>query len=300
MDFWQPVSGPLVGNAAAGLCVAGAIAELAAHPLATVKARLHVQGCGGQGPAAHRGILLTVWTIARAEGPFRLYAGAGALLAGSFPGQGLQFGAYDVAKRALADSQESTASHFVAGACAQLAGSLVLVPADVVKERLQVRGQVWAEGGKSASNSFAHASLVVRKEGVRGLYRGFLAHQVTWLPFSGLYFALYEWGKARCIDAGYEDGHDNLEPTAQLCCGAAAGVIASALTNPLDILKTRVQVAQTNPEMFPYSGALQAARHLLRHEGAGALMNGAFARALHLTTRLTLCTLAYEQVSASC
>ena len=48
----------------------------------------------------------------------------------------------------------------------------------------------------------------------------------------------------------------------------------ASVTNPVDVLKTRLQVARADPEMFPYSSALGAARHLLEHEGAIALMDG--------------------------
>eukprot|EP00913_Durusdinium_trenchii_P034937 g32680.t1 len=142
---------------------------------------------------------------------------------------------------------------------------------------------------------------------------------------------VYEKLKGLCINAGYEDGHDNLEPIAQVSCGIAAGVVAASVTNPVDVLKTRLQVARANParwarfederenktvgrmktseevhgasveslisqEMFPYSSALGAARHLLEHEGAIALMDGVFARVMWLTPRLTLCVFAYERI----
>eukprot|EP00421_Protoceratium_reticulatum_P029621 CAMPEP_0168486230 /NCGR_PEP_ID=MMETSP0228-20121227/67016_1 /TAXON_ID=133427 /ORGANISM="Protoceratium reticulatum, Strain CCCM 535 (=CCMP 1889)" /LENGTH=100 /DNA_ID=CAMNT_0008502815 /DNA_START=52 /DNA_END=351 /DNA_ORIENTATION=- len=99
---------------------------------------------------------------------------------------------------------------------------------------------------------------------------------MTWAPFNGCCFAVYEKCKGWCINAGYEDGHDNLEPVAQVCCGATAAVIAGWLTNPFDVLKTRLQVARANPEMFPFTNSWQAAQHLLKHEGAAALMDGAF------------------------
>merc|ERR1711933_396853 len=117
-----------------------------------------------------------------------------------------------------------------------------------------------------------------RSEGLRGLYRAFFAHQATWAPFNGCYFMIYEQSKAWCIDAGYADVEDNLEPLAQVSCACAAGIISSVITNPMDVLKTRLQVARANLEMFPYRNTLQAARHLLKHEGALGLVDGAFAR----------------------
>lgn len=299
MDARLPEPGQVTLVGAAAACSAGVLADALAHPLSTVKTRMQVQGSGGgiHGAAMYRGIVDTFWRVAKTEGPLRLYAGLGAALIGSAPGQGLYFGAYAVARRALGDPQ-SSAGHFTAGAGAQVCSSIVLVPVEVVKQRLQVQGQIL--GADSLSGSFRALPIIVGKEGMCGLYRGLVAHLASWMPFNGLYFMVYEWSKAKCIDGGYEDGFDNLEPTAQLCCGATAGVIASLATNPLDILKTRVQVAQASPAMFPYSGAWQAARHLLQHEGPSALMDGAFARALFLTARLTICVAAYERLKSYC
>lgn len=300
MDARHPSPGGLPLASVACACAAAALSDTLAHPLSTVKARLQVQGIGGglQGVATYRGIAHAFWSVARSEGPVRLYAGFGAALLSSAPGQGLYFGAYELARGAMGAEQSSSSSaHFAAGAFAQLCSSLVCVPADVVKQRLQVQGQV--EGAALLSGSFGAPSAILRQEGLRGLYRGFGAHLATWLPFNALYFLIYEKGKAFCINAGYEDGHDNLEPTALLCCGASAGAIAAILTNPLDVLKTRAQVAQVSPAALP-QGAWHVARCLLRHEGASAFMTGALARAAHLTARATICVTAYEHIKVYC
>lgn len=165
-----------------------------------------------------------------------------------------------------------------------------------MKQRLQLGRQVQTQ--QAFVGSFDACRSILAQEGLRGLYRGYLVNQATWMPFNGLYFMIYEKSKSLCIEAGYEDGHDNLEPTAQFSCGAVAGVVAAVLSNPIDVLKTRVQVARANPEMFPYSGGLQAARHLLRHEGPGALLDGAGARAAWLTPRLTLVVAIFESTKA--
>eukprot|EP00933_Yihiella_yeosuensis_P073692 TRINITY_DN82407_c0_g1_i1.p1 TRINITY_DN82407_c0_g1~~TRINITY_DN82407_c0_g1_i1.p1 ORF type:complete len:172 (+),score=16.90 TRINITY_DN82407_c0_g1_i1:1-516(+) len=167
---------------------------------------------------------------------------------------------------------------------------------DVIKERLQVEGQV--KVSTSYSGSYHALVNIMKHEGAFGLYRAFPIHQMTWAPFNGCYFMIYEKCKAMCINAGYEDGHDNLEPIAQICSSASAGIIASTITNPVDVLKTRLQVGMSNPEMFPFTNSYGALKHLLRHEGAGALMDGTLARVTWLTPRLTLCVSAYEAIKA--
>lgn len=277
--------------------LAGITADVITHPLSTLKTRLQIQGAGGgqHGAVVYRGINHACAHILRTEGPMALYSGMGAVLVGAAPAQGLYFGGYELAKGFLGGGKSET-GNFAAGVCAQLFGSLCWVPMDVIKERLQVEGQV--KVAHSYSGSADALKQILRREGMIGLYRAFPVHQMTWAPFNGMYFMIYEKCKGWCINAGYEDGHDNLDPIAQISSGAAAGVVAATVTNPVDVLKTRLQVAKANPEMFPYTNSLQAAKHLLKHEGAAALMDGALARVVWLTPRLTICVGAYERIKA--
>jgi len=278
-------------------CAAGIVADVVTYPVSTAKTRLQVQGSGGgqHGALVYRGTTNALWTIARTEGLRAWYSGLGSILIGSAPAQGLYFGAYELGKSFLGNGQ-SASGNFAAGVCAQLCGSVVWVPMDVVKERLQLGYQVQAS--EYHRGAIALFKSIVRNEGFRGLYRAFPIHQLTWAPFNGCYFMLYEYFKGMCIDAGYEDGCDNLEPAAQLCCGAAAAVMSSVITNPCDVIKTRLQVARANADMFPYTNSWQATRHLLKHEGSLALMDGAVARVAWLTPRLTICMGAYEYIKA--
>ncbi|CAJ1328498.1 unnamed protein product [Effrenium voratum] len=262
---------------------AGIFADVITHPVSTIKTRLQIQGSGGglHGAVVYRGVTHAMMHILKNEGPVALYRGLGAVLVGAAPAQGLYFGGYETAKAALGGGQ-SGVGNFAAGICAQLCGSLAWVPMVAT----------------AYSGSFDAFRKILQHEGAIGLYRAFPIHQVTWAPFNGCYFMVYEKLKEMCIDAGYEDGNDNLEPVAQVSCGTTAGVVAALVTNPVDVLKTRLQVARANPDMFPFTNGLGALRHLLQHEGAAALMDGALARVLWLTPRLTLCVFAYERIKS--
>jgi len=80
-----------------------------------------------------------------------------------------------------------------------------------------------------------------------GLYRAFWIHQMTWAPFNGIYFSVYEYSKLKY--RGYSDQTGIL---LNLPCTAVAGTVASALTSPIDLVKTRLQVQQSNPLVFDY------------------------------------------------
>ena len=123
---------------------------------------------------------------------------------------------------------------------------IIQVPMDVIKERLQIEGQIKTEilGG-----SFHAFKQIVKTEGLFGLYRAYWIHQLTWAPFNGLYFLCYE--ECRKFTQEYQ-----LLPSGMInnfASGLFAGTIASVATSPLDLVKTRLQVQQSNPTVFNYT-----------------------------------------------
>ena len=70
---------------------------------------------------------------------------------------------------------------------------------------------------------------------------------MTWAPFNGIYFSVYEYSKLK-----YRNYSDQTGILFNLPCTAVAGTVASALTSPIDLVKTRLQVQQSNPLVFDY------------------------------------------------
>ena len=66
------------------------------------------------------------------------------------------------------------------------------------------------------------------------------------------------------------------------------------MTSPLDLVKTRLQVQGSNPEVFDYKGPLDALQKIVKREGAMALFDGVAARVIWLTPRLSIAVPAYE------
>lgn len=75
---------------------------------------------------------------------------------------------------------------------------------------------------------------------MRGLYRGFGTTIFREVPFSIIQFPLWEYLKLHWSGlTGLP-----LSPAAVAACGALAGAFAAALTTPLDVVKTRVMLAE--------------------------------------------------------
>ncbi|XP_008812193.1 folate transporter 1, chloroplastic isoform X1 [Phoenix dactylifera] len=155
-----------------------------------------------------------------------------------------------------------------AGAVAGFATVAALHPLDVVRTRFQVTdGRVT---NLPLYKNTAHAIYTIaRTEGLRGLYAGFypavFGSTLSW----GLYFFFYSRAKHR-----YCKGNDRqLSPGYHLVSAAEAGALVCLCTNPIWLVKTRLQL-QTSQHYQPYSGFSDALRTILKEEGWRALYKG--------------------------
>ncbi|CBI17440.3 unnamed protein product, partial [Vitis vinifera] len=117
----------------------------------------------------------------------------------------------------------------------------------------------------------AHAIFTItRLEGLRGLYAGFypavLGSTVSW----GLYFFFYGRAKQRYS----KNGTQKLSPGLHLASAAEAGALVSLCTNPIWVIKTRLQLETPLHQTRPYSGLYDALRTILKEEGWSALYRG--------------------------
>jgi hypothetical protein len=122
-----------IASLLAGGC-AGLISDGLTYPISTAKSRLQVgayQGAGITAPPSTRQLLVS---IARTEGWTRLFAGFGTVAVAA-PARALYFLGYELSTRQgeaiLGRAHPLTA--MLAGPIAQLSGSILWVPMDVVK-----------------------------------------------------------------------------------------------------------------------------------------------------------------------
>jgi len=285
--------------------VAGVFSDVLTHPFSTIKTRLQVQGAtsaiSNGATEIYSGPISALTSICRKEGFRSLYKGVGVVVVAAAPSQALYFGGYETVKRLAGDHPLSI---FAAGCAAQLCGSLAWVPMDVIKERLQIEGQVSTT--ENFGGSYSAFKNIVKNEGVMGLYRAYWMHQLTWAPFNGLYFTIYEGFKKHLLKnplslgggAGRAPSDGTLPGLDKFVCAVAAGAIASVSTSPIDLVKTRLQVQASNPDIFDYKGPIDATIKIVKREGMLALFDGVAARILWLTPRLSCSVTVYEFVNS--
>ncbi|KAI3451004.1 hypothetical protein Pfo_007669 [Paulownia fortunei] len=176
-----------------------------------------------------------------------------------------------------------------AGSAAGLATVTFSHPLDVVRTRFQVN-----DGRLSNLPTYKntpHALFTIaRTEGLRGLYAGFypavLGSTISW----GLYFYFYSKAKQR-----YLRSREELSPGLHLASAAEAGGLVCFCTNPIWLVKTRLQL-QTPHQARPYSGFHDAVRTILKEEGWRALYKGLVPGLFMQVTHGAIQFTAYEEL----
>ncbi|KAG6700928.1 hypothetical protein I3842_08G137900 [Carya illinoinensis] len=177
-----------------------------------------------------------------------------------------------------------------AGAVAGFATVAVMHPLDVVRTRFQVNdGRVF---NLPTYKNTPHAIFTIaRSEGLRGLYAGFypavLGSTVSW----GLYFFFYDRAKQRHSKSKEE----KLSPGLHLASAAEAGALVCLCTNPIWLVKTRLQLQTPLHQTRPYFGLYDALRTIIREEGWSALYKG-IVPGLFLVSHGAIQFTAYEEL----
>eukprot|EP00040_Diaphanoeca_grandis_P019812 m.104950 g.104950 ORF g.104950 m.104950 type:complete len:370 (-) comp27606_c0_seq2:86-1195(-) len=261
---------------------AGVVTDAILHPVDTVRARIQV---GVHIGSSRRGIFRPVWSVLtktlRGEGVRGLYGGYSTALMWAGPTNALYFVSYEHSKELIASSglvgdknQENNAVHLISGFAAEIGASVLWTPFDVIKQRLQVQqlqpqseqivvtstvNQPQPITGVSSPNRQYRGMIDVirsvwRTDGIRGFYRGWGAGVATYGPFSAAYFMTYEQMKV-WLDVSPNDPGASWQ---HLLCGVTAGATAGALTQPIDAIKTRLQVLNRYPSTSPSLTSLQS------------------------------------------
>lgn len=132
------------------------------------------------------------------------------------------------------------------GFLGDLAASVVYVPSEVLKTRLQLQGRYnnpHFNSGYNYRSTVDAARTIVRSEGVPALFHGYQATLYRDLPFSALQFMFWEQFREWAVQW---KGSRDLGTPLDFLTGAAGGGLAGVITCPLDVVKTRLQT-QVNP-----------------------------------------------------
>ncbi|WZZ85447.1 hypothetical protein YC2023_114026 [Brassica napus] len=182
-----------------------------------------------------------------------------------------------------------------AGAVAGFTTVAAMHPLDVVRTRFQVNEGRGLSTSLPTYKNTAHALFTItRIEGLRGLYAGFFPAVIGSTLSWSLYFFFYGRAKQRYA-RGSRDDNEKLSPALHLASAAEAGALVCLCTNPIWLVKTRLQLQTPLHQTRPYSGLLDAFRTIMKEEGPRALYKG-IVPALVLVSHGAIQFTAYEEL----
>lgn len=263
------------------------LATLALYPLSVVKTRQMLEGTKIQTPFKD-----VVKNVVKDRGFKGLYAGFGTVVFGAIPLRMVYLSTLEYTKgnaRMLCEKYEVDEMYYgvadaAGGATASFVSQTLGTPIDIISQRQQVSGLRHANFTKdgtlsSASSSGARSNSevsntvfrgyrngfhafkeILGNEGMRGLYRGYVASVATLVPSSAIWWGFYGtysrvfWNqytkmygdeKLNIIEddeLNIDDIDDNVAVGVTALSGLCAGMSSGFITTPLDAVKTRFQV----------------------------------------------------------
>ncbi|KAH8247261.1 hypothetical protein KR038_001194, partial [Drosophila bunnanda] len=127
---------------------------------------------------------------------------------------------------------------FTLGSFAGAVGATVVYPIDLVKTRMQNQRAGSYIGEVAYRNSWDCFKKVIRHEGVLGLYRGLLPQLLGVAPEKAIKLTMNDLVRDK-----FTDKKGNIPTWAEVLAGGVAGASQVVFTNPLEIVKIRLQVA---------------------------------------------------------
>ncbi|KAL1302435.1 hypothetical protein AAFC00_002828 [Neodothiora populina] len=181
--------------------IAGALAGTAAttvtYPLDLLRTRFAAQG----NERVYTSLFASIRDIGRYEGPKGYFRGLSAGVGQIVPYMGLFFSFYELLKPTFANLvlplESLGSSDGTAGMCASVMAKTIVFPLDTVRKRLQVQGPtrakyVFRNIPAYEAGLWGTVRAIVRREGIRGLYRGLPVGLIKAAPASAATMWTYE------------------------------------------------------------------------------------------------------------
>lgn len=281
--------------------IASIIAGCSTHPLDLIKVRMQLQGeasasasvqttqtlrpalafhppnntTNAHVPVAPRvGPVAVGVRIVQQEGVAALFSGISATVLRQTLYSTTRMGLYDMLKKKWTDPNTKNmplGKKIVAGLIAGGIGAAVGNPADVAMVRMQADGRLPAAQRRNYKSVVDAITQMSKNEGVTSLWRGSSLTVNRAMLVTASQLASYDEFKEMILGKGLMKDGLGIHVTASFAAGFVAGVV----TNPVDVIKTRVMNMKVEPGAAPpYNGALDCAMKTIKAEGPMALYKG--------------------------
>lgn len=281
------------------------------YPFMLIKTRLQIQ----KGKSVYKGTFDAFLKISVNEGRSGLYRGFWVSCLQLFPSMAY-ISTYEGTRHYLSEYvgiQDNRIRSFVGGGLASLTGQTLAVPIDIITQHLMLMGKreksknsdplstekraqiklstlQHIQISESASKSrFGAVQAIVRavykRDGLLGFYKGYFVSLACFAPNSALWWFFYD---------SYSVLFASLTPVyiprlaIQVVAAPLSGITAALITNPLDVIRARIQVEGTKFN--------ETVNLLWKEEGVWLVTKGLSARLVQSVTFSFFIILGYETI----
>lgn len=165
-------------------------------------------------------------------------------------------------------SEKGTLVHLMAGGVGGTCGAVVTCPLEVVKTRLQSSGFITTSMGDLQPSIWSCLRQILVQEGPRGMFRGLVPNLVGVAPSRAIYFWSYSGTKAKINNMVPKSTKDS--PSVHMISAGVAGLVSSCSTNPIWVVKTRLQLENERVHTSPST----IVRMILKQDGMWGFWRG--------------------------
>eukprot|EP00899_Mesostigma_viride_P000668 jgi/Mesvir1/10601/Mv08931-RA.1 len=274
----------------AASAIAACWAETTTLPLDTAKVRLQTQKVAPGSLPKYKGLLGTLATIGKEEGPKALWKGLTPGLHRQCVFGGIRIGLYEPVRNFYVGKDHvgdvPLLKKIAAGLTTGAIGIAIASPTDLVKVRMQSQGRPGVPiRYTSAANCY---STIIKTEGFTALWTGLGPNIARNAIINAAELASYDQVKQTLLKLpGFKD-----DVKTHICSGLGAGFVAVCVGSPVDVVKSRVMGDTTGQ----FKGAIDCFLQTAKKEGPFAFYKGFLANFGRLGSWNVVMFLTLEQV----
>jgi len=166
-------------------------------------------------------------------------------------------------------------------------------PIWVVKTRMQL------QTNNQYKNSLDCFSKIWHGEGIRGLYKGLTASYVG-MSETSIQFVIYEYLKKReltKIKRKTKNEYESLDKTSVFVIASISKLLASAITYPHEVIRTRLREASAVGSERKYKGVFQGLVLVYKEEGIRGLYGGMGAHMIRVVPNAAIMFVTVEAIT---
>ncbi|XP_056149145.1 mitochondrial adenyl nucleotide antiporter SLC25A24-like [Lampris incognitus] len=264
--------------------VAGAVSRTGTAPLDRVKVFMQVHSTKSNRISLVGGFKQMV----SEGGVTSLWRGNGINVLKIAPETAIKFMAYEQYKKLLSSegSKVKTYHRFMAGSLAGATAQSAIYPMEVMKTRLTLRktGQY--------SGMFDCARKILKKEGVKAFYKGYIPNLLGIIPYAGIDLAVYESLKNAWL-SHYAKDTANPGVLVLLGCGTVSSTCGQLASYPLALIRTRMQ-ARASMDASDQPSMSSLAKRIVAKEGFFGLYRGILPNFMKVIPAVSISYVVYE------